>query len=760
MEVSLAPAQPRDRLRTRARVGRRAAAVALIFALALFLRVRAAYTLPADYDEDDYLRAGQLYAQHIASGDFAGIVNERVNYEHPPLTKLVFGTVLFATEPPERYAQPVEAPTGSTEAEPAIAAQARSLRLFGAAVGALTAAIVAAANPLAGVLVAINSWHIKYTSQAMLEALPCLFATLTLLMLRRSRRNGDGWWWTAAVMIGFSAAGKYLYGVGGLAAVIWMLWRTKNQERVPEGSTENHLTQSGSWLTLRVPVLGSRRTLILAGIWSFVALLAFFAADPALWPDPIGRMRESILFNVGYTTGAHVRQTGLGWAYQLAWLSGAVPWHPGIAPLLLDGLFVLFAALAWRHMWRAERLVSLWFLINLLFLFFWPTKWPQYILALIVPVSFGAATWLRTNVPAIWARWRAWRAAPKRFDRGAMLWLLPGLILFGITIFYPLLLQGALSMTQFSTPNLRGGATGLWLAFLRGLVGLAPAPKAPAYFGLGGLTFIFGWPDFLPILRFNILWVVISMALATALGIWLATRLQRRGLRGRAAWRLLFILPWAIPEFVAALIFSTLFDDLFGPINALTGAKTDWLADTTPLFNAGGLVKPLVDWLAAWHLAPFSETLNFVAGALAPTKAFWVLVLLSVWVAFPFMMLISMATLRAIPADVYDAARVDGAADWALWRTITWPLIRPTVLAGTLLRGILLFNAFHLPLMLTNEPDRAGTVTLAMVGYFALRYDTDYTFAALMNTVVLGVAFVLIWFYNRQTKIVEGVDYV
>jgi ABC-type sugar transport system permease subunit len=590
--------------------------------------------------------------------------------------------------------------------------------------------------------------------------LPCLFATLTLLMLRRSHRNGDSWWWVAAVMLGFSAAGKYLYGVGGLAAVIWMLWRAKNQERAPAGSTKNHVTQSGSWLALRVPVLSSRRTLILTAVWIFMALLAFYAADPALWPDPVTRMRESILFSVGYTTGAQVQQTGLGWAYQLAWLSGAVPWHPGIAPLLLDGLFVLLGALAWRDMWRTERLISLWFLVNLLFLFFWPTKWPQYILALTVPVSFGAAYWLRAELPAMWARWRAWRGAAQRFDRGVMLWLLPGIILFGVTILYPLLLQGALSMTQFNTANLRGGATGLWLAFLRGLIGLAPAQKAPAYFGLGGLVFVFGWPDFLPILRFNILWVVVSMALATALGLWLATCLQQRGLRGRTAWRLLFILPWAIPEFVGALIFSTLFDDLFGPINALTGAKIDWLADTAPILNAGGAVKPLVDWLAARHLAPFSETLNFVAGALTTTKAFWVLVLLSVWVAFPFMMLIGTAALRAIPADTYDAARVDGAAGWTLWRTITWPLIRPTVLAGTLLRGILLFNAFHIPLMLTNEPDRAGTVTLAMVGYFVLRYDTDYTFAALMNSVVLGVALVLIWFYNRQTKIVEGVNYV
>ncbi|MBK9715346.1 MAG: ABC transporter permease subunit [Kouleothrix sp.] len=748
MEATLAPPRPAGRVSRRAAL--RAVAIGAVFALALLLRVRAAYMLPADYDEDDYLRAGQLYAQHIAAGDIAGVADERENYEHPPLTKLAFGAVLALTQPPESYATPVEAGTGSTQTAPRVAAQARPLRIFGAVVGALTAGLVALVSPLAGLLVALNSWHIKYTSQAMLEALPCFFATLTLLMLRRSRRSGDGWWWAAAAALGVTAAGKYLYAAGGFAALIWMLWR--GQQR-----TNNVQTfERSSARTFRLwPLVAA---------WGLVALLFFYAADPALWPDPVGRLRESIAFNIGYTTGAQVQQTGFGWAYQLAWLSGAVPWHPGIAPLLLDGLFALFAVLAWRGMWREERLVSIWFVVNLVFLLFWPTKWPQYVLALTVPISLGAAYWLRERVPGLPARARALRAriaGVRRFERGALLWLLPTLLLFGLIVLYPLLLQTGLAMTQFGVKNLRGGATGLWISVLRGLVGLPPAgANAPAYTGLGGLTSVFGWPDFPAVLRFNVLWVVVTMALATALGLWLATLLQRRGLRGRAAWRLLFILPWAFPEFVSALIFNTLFDDLFGPINTLTGRQTSWLDDTAPVLDVAGFVRPLVDRLAAWHLAPFSETLNFLASGLTATKGFWVLVLLSVWVSFPFMMLIGIAALRAVPAEVYDAARVDGAEGWTLWRAITWPLIRPTVLAGVLLRGILLFNAFHIPLMLVSDPQRPGVVTLAMVGYFVLRYDSDYTFAALINSVVLGLAIVLIWLYNRQTRVVEGVEYV
>ncbi|MFN8502793.1 carbohydrate ABC transporter permease [Kouleothrix sp.] len=733
MNQSLAPALPAERRRVRVRMSLRAGAVAAVTLLALLLRARAALVLPADFDEDDYLRAGQLYAQHIAAGDIAAIVNERENYEHPPMSKLAFGAVLYATQPPGAYATPVAAGSGDTPAKPAVAAQARSLRLFGAVVGALTAGLVAIANPLAGLLVALNSWHIKYTSQAMLEALPCLLATLALLLLRRSGRNGDAWWWGAALALGAAAAGKYLYGVGGAAAIVWTLWRGRAAGRT------------------------TARTWALAAAWGLAALVMFYALDPALWPDPIGRLRASLLFNVSYTTGKQVSDTGFGWAYQLVWLLGAVPWHPGVFPLMLDGLFLALALLSWRQVLRAEPLAALWFAVNLLFLFFWPTKWPQYTLALSAPIGLAAAVPLGRMGP----RLRAALRRRGRVPRGALLWLLPTLLLFGLIGVYPLLLQTALATTSFSVRNLRGGALGLWGGWLRGIIGLPPAaPNAPAYNGLGGITFLLSWPEFLNVVRFNITWVATTMLLASALGVWLATLLARRGLRGRTLWRMLFILPWAIPEFVGALVWSTIFDDQFGPVNLLTGRSTNWLDDTAPLVNIAGWLRPLTDRLAAWHLAPFSETLGFIGSALSPTKGFLVLVLVSVWVAFPFMMLISTAALRGIPAEVLDAARVDGAEGWTLWRSMTWPLIRPAVLSGMLLRGILLFNAFHIPLMLFSDPQRPGAVPLAMVGYFVIRYDSDYTLAALINTVVLGLAIALVWLFNRRTQVAEGVQYV
>jgi ABC-type sugar transport system permease subunit len=712
-------------------------------ALAFLVRFRAIEFLETDYDEDDYLRAGQLYAQHIAAGDLAGIINERENYEHPPLTKLLYGLILYF-QSPDSYAQPVTLPTTNEVGPPEIALKAHALRVSQALLGALTAGLVALVNPLAGLLVALNSWHIKYTSQAMLEALPCFLAALTLLLLYRSRRNGDGWWWAAAVALGLTAAGKYLYAVGGVAAIIWFLGR-------------------------------DRRSWRLALAWGGVALLTFYLADPALWPNPVGRLWESLTFNVNFSTGNIVQTSSFGWGQPAIWLLAAIPFppakHPEIFPLMLDGVFSIFGLLAIKQIWRDphQRLIGWWFGVNMLFLFFWPTKWPQYILAVTVPISIMAAVWLQKWRYKTYHAWQTWRSdkSGRRAWKAAWPWLLPSLIVFAVIVVYPILLQTALATTNFEIPNLREGAGGVFGAAGRGLIGL-PADKL-VYVGTAPIFGLMMWEQFFPTLGFNILWTVVTMALATLFGLWLATRLQRSGLWGKSLWRTLFILPWAIPEFVAALIWSTLFDDINGGINNFTSATIDsqgrliikWLTEPNPIIDFKGLVSPLVKWLNQVHLNPIGEPLNFLASSLSVTPAFVVTVLVGVWVAFPFMMMVSTVALRAIPAEIYDAARVDGGQGWALWRGITWPMIEPTIWSGVLLRGVLLFNAFQIPLVLLGgSSQNTGTFTLSLASYDAIRYENGYAIAALLNTVVLGLAAVLIWGFNRRTRVVEGVDYV
>jgi ABC-type sugar transport system permease subunit len=185
------------------------------------------------------------------------------------------------------------------------------------------------------------------------------------------------------------------------------------------------------------------------------------------------------------------------------------------------------------------------------------------------------------------------------------------------------------------------------------------------------------------------------------------------------------------------------------------GAQTKWLSDPTPVLNVSAWAAPSVRRLADWHLAPVGGLLDFVAAGLTTTKAFWVMSLVGVWVAFPFMLLIATTALRAVPPDVYAAAQMDGASGWTLWRTITWPLIRPSIWSGMLLRGILLFNAFYIPLLLISGRN-TGTETLAFLSYMSLRFDNSYSVSARLNTFALLAVMVLVWWFNRRTQIIEA----
>lgn len=189
-------------------------------------------------------------------------------------------------------------------------------------------------------------------------------------------------------------------------------------------------------------------------------------------------------------------------------------------------------------------------------------------------------------------------------------------------------------------------------------------------------------------------------------------------------------------------------------MNNLLGAPIKWLSDPTPLLDFRPIFGPIAALTAAVGLAPFGETIFFIAEGLSQPKAFWVLVLVGVWVCFPFMLLVSAAALRTVPDELVEAAQIDGAAGWNLWRFVVWPLIAPAVLAGALIRGALLFNAFYLPQLVIgeNNVEQVGAIPVALIGYFAARYS-DYSFAALINTIVLLIAIGLIaLFVRRQTR--------
>ncbi len=345
--------------------------VVIAILLATWQRACAVATLNCDYDERPYLHAAFRYAERMAPGRWAEIPDVVENREHPPLVKLAYGAAVAAADAPEpdwsrasSFGKPLP-----DEARPAF----RAGRWTSAVPGIAQVAVAAAVNPLAGLILAGEGYHAKYTAQAYLEGIPGLFFVLALLVFERATRTTDGARRPAAdlrlgaaafALLGVAAAGKYPFGAVGLLAMVPLT-------------------------IVAIP----RRPMVWLALGG-AALLAFLAFDPYLWPDPVGRLRDSIAFHFAYGQSEDVKSAGLPWYQQVVWLfkAGPTTWHPGLFPagqitraLLPLAVIGFPVAASRRPVWAAAALVGFAFLLV------WPVKWPQYLMLILVPLAICAA---------------------------------------------------------------------------------------------------------------------------------------------------------------------------------------------------------------------------------------------------------------------------------------------------------------------------------------------------------------------------------
>jgi ABC-type sugar transport system permease subunit len=164
--------------------------------------------------------------------------------------------------------------------------------------------------------------------------------------------------------------------------------------------------------------------------------------------------------------------------------------------------------------------------------------------------------------------------------------------------------------------------------------------------GIQNYLRLLGEPDFYLVLARTAAYVAVCVTLFCIVGLLFAVILNNPAIKGKAAWRTLLILPWAVPSWISVLIWRFLFHSQFGPINQL--------------LRLVGVGQP--DWL-----------IN------GPT-AFVAVVIVNVWLSFPFYMLVLLAGLQAIPDELYEAAATDGARPFRRFIHVTIPMIRPTII--------------------------------------------------------------------------------
>jgi ABC-type sugar transport system permease subunit len=567
----------------------------------------------------------------------------------------------------------------------------------------------------------IHTFTIKYTSQVYLEALPALTSALTVVSYERWHKHPQRYGWLAlsGAGLGLTAASKYLYAVVGITILL-------------------HWTMGQEWKTL----FKARRRLTSALLpmigWGLLSLAVFFACNPYLWSDPVNRLRESVFFHAGYTQSQNVLRAGLPTWQPLVWLFGSVPWHPGVFLVSFDLGITLFALLGLRRTWKKRPLYVLWIATALAFLLVWRTKWPQYILILTFPWSLVAAEGVASAVieplrdrlarltskpsRAHHIRQQGWQALP---------WLMPGLAVIALITFFPLLYQGAIAMTDFRATAIRDGLNGgVWREVWLGLSGQVQAIAADFspysrvtevhYTGLNVLLPLLTATPAQPV--FNLLWTVLVVGLQGALGVGAALLLNRPGVRFRNGWQTLFILPWAIPEFVGALSWL----QIFHPDNG-------WFATLSASYTrVNG--NPFAQALAGWQNDP--ET------------ALGVLLIAGTWMGFPLMMLAATAGLKMIPDEIHDAAAMDGAGWWAHLRYVTFPVLLPLLAPVIVIRAIFAFNQFYLFYVL-RPPN--PMYTLASAAYFLFDGGLYAVSAGASILTVLILLIIILWFNRRST---------
>ena len=285
--------------------------------------------------------------------------------------------------------------------------------------------------------------------------------------------------------------------------------------------------------------------------------------------------------------------------------------------------------------------------------------------------------------------------AGERGDRRfAVLAASPAVLTIGALFLYPLLYAVMLSLYQMN--DKMPGSTqfvGLW--------NYAQLAADDNFREAMGRTFVFS------------LFTVFG-GVALAVGI---ARLLQHPFRGRNLARVLLLVPWAVPPVVNGIMWKLVFDGTYGVANAaLTGI---------------GIIDGPIQWLAD------------------PQLVMGVLILSEVWKLTPFLALMTIASMQAIPSNIYRAAAIDGAGGWAQFWKVTLPNLRGTLMFLFIVQSMWSIKVFDTIYVLTGGSGgpAEATTTINFLAYLTTFSYLDRGYGAAMSITIMGLVIVVTIFW-------------
>ena len=298
----------------------------------------------------------------------------------------------------------------------------------------------------------------------------------------------------------------------------------------------------------------------------------------------------------------------------------------------------------------------------------------------------------------------------------AYLWLFPLLLSMAIIVFYPLIYGFVLSFT-----NANQGNVALHL-------GTVTLPATYRFVGLQNYTSIIsGWfvagSDDQHVLLQTAIWVIANAIFHFVIGLGLALILNRK-MRFRGIYRTLLMVPWAMPQFVAAFAWKFLYNEDNGYINTVLHA----------------LHLPAIGW---------------------GSDPFWALVgviIVNIWLGIPFMTVTLLGGLQSIPSELFEASSIDGASWWQNFRYVTLPMLRPIAFLVSLLDVIWTFNVFAVIFLITGGgPFNRSHTLITWAWKEAFQGTQLYGLGTAYGFIILLILLVFTLFYSRLLRANEAI---
>jgi ABC-type sugar transport system permease subunit len=297
----------------------------------------------------------------------------------------------------------------------------------------------------------------------------------------------------------------------------------------------------------------------------------------------------------------------------------------------------------------------------------------------------------------------AWRSVSRpRGERALGPWLvLPSLaLIFGIVI-YPL-------------------GYSLWISVHRWNL---TSPGAIPYVGLENYAAWLTSERFWRSVAVTASFSIVSVVLTIVLGLLVALVLNQAFV-GRRVVRALMLIPWAVPSVVTGVIWLWIYNGNYGALNGL-------------LYQLG-LIHDYQSWLGD------------------PTTALYAVVTTKVWKELPFVALLLLATLQTIPAEVLEAARVDGAGVLGTFFRITLPLLRPGLLVVAILETMWAFRVFDIVYVLTSGGPADATMVVAYLTYLEtfkfLRFGSGAALAYIVTLFIVLFSFAYVRLLRSEVE--------